>query len=91
MADEEPVSVTQSLDILVQAAEGKGPQHMRLVLGYAGWGPGQLENEIQDNAWLIVEADIGDVFAANTEALYKKLIGKLGIDFAMLSNSGGEA
>ena len=87
----EPVSVTQSLDILVQAAEGKGPQHMRLVLGYAGWGPGQLENEIQDNAWLIVEADIGDVFAANTEALYKKLIGKLGIDFAMLSNSGGEA
>ena len=64
---------------------------MRLVLGYAGWGPGQLENEIQDNAWLIVEADIGDVFAANTEALYKKLIGKLGIDFAMLSNSGGEA
>ena len=88
---EEPVSVTQSLDILVQAAEGKGPQHMRLVLGYAGWGPGQLENEIQDNAWLIVEADIGDVFAANTEALYKKLIGKLGIDFAMLSNSGGEA
>ena len=54
-------------------------------------GPGQLENEIQDNAWLIVEADIGDVFAANTEALYKKLIGKLGIDFAMLSNSGGEA
>ena len=91
LADEEPVSVTQSLDILVQAAEGKGPQHMRLVLGYAGWGPGQLENEIQDNAWLIVEADIGDVFAANTEALYKKLIGKLGIDFAMLSNSGGEA
>ncbi|MEL0151448.1 MAG: YqgE/AlgH family protein, partial [Rhodobiaceae bacterium] len=44
LADEEPVSVTQSLDILVQAAEGKGPQHMRLVLGYAGWGPGQLEN-----------------------------------------------
>ena len=90
-ADGEPVSVTQSLDILVQAAEGKGPQHMRLVLGYAGWGPGQLENEIQDNAWLIVEADIRDVFAVNTKALYKNLIGKLGIDFAMLSNSGGEA
>ncbi len=88
---EEPVSVTQSMDILVQAAEAKGPKHMRLVLGYAGWGPGQLENEIQDNAWLIVEADIADVFAADSEALYKRLIGKLGIDFAMLSNSGGEA
>ena len=85
------VSVTQSMDILVQAAEAKGPKHMRLVLGYAGWGPGQLENEIQDNAWLIVEADIADVFAADSEALYKRLIGKLGIDFAMLSNSGGEA
>ena len=79
------------MDILVQAAEAKGPKHMRLVLGYAGWGPGQLENEIQDNAWLIVEADIADVFAADSEALYKRLIGKLGIDFAMLSNSGGEA
>ncbi len=85
------VSVTQSMDILVQAAEAKGPKHMRLVLGYAGWGPGQLENEIQDNAWLIVEADIADVFAADSESLYKRLIGKLGIDFAMLSNSGGEA
>jgi putative transcriptional regulator len=89
--DAEPVGVTQSLDILVQAAEGKGPQHMRLVLGYAGWGPGQLENEIQDNAWLIIEADIADVFAPDADALYKRLIGKLGIDFAMLSNSGGEA
>ena len=85
------VSVTQSMDILVQAAEGKGPKHMRLVLGYAGWGPGQLDDEIQDNAWLIVAADTQDVFAVDIDALYKRLIGKLGIDFAMLSNSGGEA
>lgn len=86
-----PVSVTQSMDILVQAADAKGPKYMRLVLGYAGWGPGQLENEIQDNAWLIVEADVADVFDVDVDALYKRLIGKLGIDFAMLSNSGGEA
>ncbi|MBL70182.1 MAG: hypothetical protein CML95_01355 [Rhodobiaceae bacterium] len=85
------VSVTQSLDILIQAAEAKGPKRMRLVLGYAGWGPGQLENEIQDNVWLIAEANIADVFAIDSKALYKRLIGKLGIDFAMLSNSGGEA
>jgi putative transcriptional regulator len=64
---------------------------MRLVLGYAGWGPGQLENEIQENAWLIIEADVKDVFDANVEGLYKRLIGKLGIDLAMLSQSGGEA
>ena len=85
------VGVTQGLDILVQAAAGKGPQYMRLVLGYAGWGPGQLESEIQENAWLIVEAEIGDVFAGDSSGLYKKLIGKLGIDIAKLSHSGGEA
>ena len=85
------VAVTQSLDILVQAANGKGPEYMRLGLGYAGWGPGQLENEIQENAWLIIEADVKDVFDANVEGLYKRLIGKLGIDLAMLSQSGGEA
>lgn len=89
--DGEAVGVTQSLDILMQAAQGKGPQFMRLVLGYAGWGPGQLENEVQENAWLIVEADVADVFDSNVDALYKRLISKLGIDFAMLSNSGGEA
>lgn len=89
--NQEQVGVTQSLDILVQAAEGKGPEYMRLVLGYAGWGPGQLENEIQENAWLIIEADVKDVFDANVEGLYKRLIGKLGIDLAMLSQSGGEA
>ncbi|HCL48338.1 MAG TPA: hypothetical protein DHW86_02365, partial [Rhodobiaceae bacterium] len=72
------VGVTQSLDILVQAAEGKGPEYMRLVLGYAGWGPGQLENEIQENAWLIIEADVKDVFDVDVEGLYKRLIGRLG-------------
>ena len=54
-------------------------------------GAGQLENEIQDNVWLIAEANIADVFAIDSKALYKRLIGKMGIDFAMLSNSGGEA
>jgi len=90
-AKDGPVAVTQALDILVHAAEGKGPQHMRLVLGYAGWGPGQLENEIQDNAWLTCEADMSEVFDADAEGLYKKIINKLGIDLAKLSNLGGEA
>ena len=89
--NQEQVGVTQSLDILVQAAEGKGPEYMRLVLGYAGWGPGQLENEIQENAWLIIEADVKDVFDVDVEGLYKRLIGRLGIDLAKLSQSGGEA
>ena len=75
----------------MRAAEGKGPEYMRLVLGYAGWGPGQLENEIQENAWLIIEADVKDVFDVDVEGLYKRLIGRLGIDLAKLSQSGGEA
>ncbi|MCH1542047.1 MAG: YqgE/AlgH family protein [Alphaproteobacteria bacterium] len=89
--NEGQVAVTQSLDILVQAAGGKGPEYMRLVLGYAGWGPGQLENEIQENAWLIIEADVKDVFDVDVEGLYKRLIARLGIDLAKLSQSGGEA
>ncbi len=86
-----PIGVTQGLDILVQAAKARGPDHMRLVLGYAGWGPGQLENEIQDNAWLIAPATVADVFDPDTQALYARLIKRLGIDLAMLSQSGGEA
>lgn len=64
---------------------------MRLVLGYAGWGAGQLENEIQDNAWLIAPARMEDVFSPHPERLYNRLIERLGIDLAMLSQSGGEA
>jgi putative transcriptional regulator len=50
-----------------------------------------LENEIQENAWLIIEADVKDVFDVDVEGLYKRLIGRLGIDLAKLSQSGGEA
>lgn len=85
------IGVTQGLDILVQAAKGRGPQHMRLVLGYAGWGAGQLENEIQDNAWLICDAKITDIFSADPNALYTALIKRMGIDLGMLSQTGGEA
>lgn len=85
------IAVTQGLDILVQAARARGPEHMLLVLGYAGWGPGQLENEIQDNAWLICPAETADIFSPDPDGLYGRLIERMGIDFAMLSQSGGEA
>jgi putative transcriptional regulator len=91
-AEETPaIGVTQSLDILIKAAKGRGPAHMRLVLGYAGWGPGQLENEIQDNAWLICPGDEADIFSPEPQALYARMVERLGIDLAMLSQSGGEA
>ncbi len=85
------VEVTQSLEILLNAARAKGPQHMRLLLGYTGWGPGQLEGEIQENAWLTCPADIADIFAQPHENLYKKCAARIGIDLALLSHKGGEA
>lgn len=89
--DELPVGLTQSMDILIEAARGRGPQHMRLLLGYAGWGPGQLEGEIQENAWLICPATLDDVFAAQPDDVYRKCAARLGIDLALLSQDGGEA
>lgn len=89
--DELPVGITQSMDILIEAARGRGPRHMRLLLGYAGWGPGQLEGEIQENAWLICPAEIDDIFATDSEALYAKCVARLGIDLGLLSGDGGEA
>lgn len=90
-AEELPVGLTQSMDILVEAAQGRGPRHMRLLLGYAGWGPGQIEGEIQANAWLICPADLDDVFTAQHDELYQKCAARLGIDLGLLSQDGGEA
>ena len=86
-----PVRVTQSLEVLIDAARAKGPSHMRLLLGYAGWGPGQLEGEIQENAWLACDADLEAIFTADPGALYEKCIAALGVDLALLSARGGEA
>jgi putative transcriptional regulator len=86
-----PVRVTQSLQILVDAARANGPAHMRLLLGYTGWGPGQLEGEIQENAWFTCPADMQDMFSADTSGLYEKCVSGLGIDLALLSAQGGEA
>ena len=89
--DDLPVRVTQSLEILVDAARAHGPRHMRLLLGYTGWGPGQLEGEIQENAWFACPADIDAMFSADTSGLYEKCVSRLGIDLALLSAEGGEA
>lgn len=86
-----PVGLTQSMDILIEAARGRGPEHMRLLLGYAGWGPGQLEGEIQENAWLICPATAEDIFSGQPDALYATCVARLGIDLGLLSRDGGEA
>lgn len=91
LSQELPISLTQSADVLVDAAHGRGPEKMRLFLGYAGWGPGQIEGELQDNAWLVCDANIAEIFTSQSNDLYEKCVAAMGIDLALLSNEGGEA
>lgn len=91
LSQELPIALTQSADVLVDAAHGRGPEKMRLFLGYAGWGPGQIEGELQDNAWLVCDANIAEIFTSQSDNLYQKCVAAMGIDLALLSNEGGEA
>ncbi len=91
LSEELPIALTQSADVLVDAAHGRGPEKMRLFLGYAGWGPGQIEGELQDNAWLVCDANIAEIFTSQNDDLYEKCVAAMGIDLALLSNEGGEA
>ena len=91
LSQELPIALTQSADVLVDAAHGRGPEKMRLFLGYAGWGPSQIEGELQDNAWLVCDANIAEIFTSQSDDLYEKCVAAMGIDLALLSNEGGEA
>src|SRR5690606_16606339 len=68
-----------------------GPKRSTLLLGYAGWGEGQLEEELADNVWLTVEADPGLIFDPDYEAKWARALAGLGIDAAMLSGQSGRA
>ena len=85
------ICLTATLDILKAIAHGEGPQSAVLALGYAGWAPGQLENEIQHNGWLHCTADSDLVFGTDTGGKYERAMGKLGIDLGMLSSDAGHA
>ena len=79
-----------SLDVLREAAEHP-VEHVRLLLGYAGWGPGQLDAEIQSNGWLNVSADGQLVFGDDLDSKWERAIGKLGVDPSLLSGDAGHA
>ncbi len=85
------VSLTATVDILRAIAKGDGPRKAMLALGYAGWSPGQLEDEIQQNGWLNVPADTGLLFDGDLEGKYGRALKLLGIDPAMLSGEAGHA
>jgi putative transcriptional regulator len=88
---DEGICLTATVDILKAIAKGSGPDSAILALGYAGWEPGQLENEIQQNGWLHCAADKDLIFGTELESKYDKALQKIGIDIAMLSNEAGHA
>ncbi len=87
----ENIALTATIDILRAMAEGKGPHRAVLALGYAGWAPGQLENEIQHNGWLTCQADEDLIFGLDFDERYTAALKKLKIDPAMLSSDAGHA
>ena len=68
-----------------------GPRRSALLLGYAGWGEGQLEDELAENVWLTAEADLDLIFDADHETKWTRALAQLGVDAAMLSSQGGRA
>jgi putative transcriptional regulator len=85
------IALTATVDILKTIAQGSGPRRSLLALGYAGWGPGQLDSEFRANGWLQVPADSELIFDTDLETKWERAIAKLGIDPRMLSDTAGNA
>lgn len=85
------IFVTTSQDILTDVAEGRGPSRLLLALGYAGWGAGQLEEEIRQNAWLTVPASRELVFDTPMEQRWRAATRAIGIDPSSMSLTAGSA
>ena len=91
MVVDQDMALTATIDILKAIAFGTGPRQSLLALGYAGWGPGQLDTEIMSNGWLSVPADKELVFGPNLDEKWDQAMGKIGIDPRMLSDEAGHA
>lgn len=83
--------MTATLDILEDIAKGEGPAQSVMALGYAGWGPGQLEAEISQNGWLTCDASADVVFALPDADKWTAALSSLGIDPLTLSSTAGRA
>ena len=83
--------MTATQDVLEDIAIGEGPERALVMLGYAGWGPGQLEGEIVRNGWLTVGATPQLVFGTGDTSKWMKALGALGIDPLGRSGEAGRA
>jgi len=85
------IGITGTIESLEAVATGDGPKDRLFILGYAGWSAGQLEEEIQNNVWLVTEPDRAMLFDTHPEEKWKKAIDDMGIDPTMLSATAGHA
>jgi putative transcriptional regulator len=89
------MGITGSLDIMRDMAAGTGPKLALLTLGHSGWGPGQLDRELVDNAWLVVPTDLDLIFGSDLQAKWGRALAKvddrLGIDPGLMSHLSGRA
>jgi len=88
---DDETSMTATLDVLQAMAMNRGPGRSIVALGYAGWAPGQLEAELQENGWLACPADPDLLFGEDEDGKWDRALAKLGIHPAMLSSTGGRA
>ncbi|HHH43022.1 MAG TPA: YqgE/AlgH family protein [Gammaproteobacteria bacterium] len=85
------IGITSSMDILEAIAAQQGPERLLVTLGYAGWGAGQLEQEMADNAWLSGPAHPDILFDTPDEERWKAAAASLGVDMDLLSGEAGHA
>lgn len=85
------LSLTASRDIIVALAQGRGPKECLITLGYAGWGEGQLEQEVAENSWLTVPANKDIIFNTPCENRWAAAAQVLGIDVNLISSTAGHA
>jgi putative transcriptional regulator len=85
------VRISANIDILHAIAKGVGPDRAAFALGYAGWGAGQLEAEIQNNGWLLCPPSSDILFDEDFETKYERALASIGVDLAMLSGEAGRA
>ncbi len=85
------VVLTATRDVLEALGSRAPPRRSVLALGYAGWGPGQLEREMRDNVWLVCDPDETLIFGDDHEHKWSRALERLGISAAMLSSEAGRA
>jgi putative transcriptional regulator len=91
MSVTQEISLTASVDILRAIGQGHGPEKSLFALGYAGWGPGQIESELQTNGWIHCDPDKTILFDLKYDAKWRAALAKLGVDISGLSAEAGRA